>query len=105
MCLRRPRRDAEPRRDLHVRAAMCDQLDDLQLALGGGGTFLFACRHGADATAAPKDELLADGGIRPGSPEAADEARLVAATVRLHELVLRERADAQEQVELVAQVG
>ena len=44
-------------------------------------------------------------GLDPGGAEAAaDEARLVAAQVRLGELVLRQRADAQQQVELVAEM-
>src|SRR5258708_12446110 len=45
-------------------------------------------------------------GLDPRGPEpAAHEARLVAAGVRLVELVLGERAGAKEEVELVAQVG
>jgi hypothetical protein len=48
-----------------------------------------SCRHGADATTGPDDELSADGSIRLRGAEAADEARLVPAAIRIRELVLR----------------
>src|SRR6185312_1479714 len=56
------------------------------------------------ATAALAPELSADGGIRAGGVCAADEAGVVAARVRLCELLLRQRARPQQQVELVAKV-
>src|SRR5262249_21571175 len=56
------------------------------------------------ATGAPTRRLSADGGIRLGGVLSADEAGLVTARVRLFELLLRQRADPQQQVELVAEV-
>src|SRR6202008_2903222 len=54
------------------------------------------------ATAAPALQLSADGGIRPGScVRSADKADRMAARIGLFELVLRQRADPQQQVELV----
>ena len=54
--------------------------------------------------AASEPQLSADGGIRVGGVRSADEARLVAAGVGLSELLLRQCADPQQQVELVAEV-
>src|SRR5262245_39352044 len=56
------------------------------------------------ATTAAARRLSADGGIRLGGVCSPDETRLVAARVRLFELLLRQRADPQQQVELVAEV-
>src|SRR5207302_5747350 len=56
------------------------------------------------ATAAPAQRLSADGGIRPGGVRSTHEARLVAACIGVFELLLRQRADSEQQVELVAEV-
>src|SRR5262249_40559651 len=68
---------------------------------GFASSFSLMARH---ATAAPVRRLSADGGIRVGGVRSADEARLVAARVGLFQLLLRQRADPEQQVELVAEV-
>src|SRR6185437_6820754 len=57
------------------------------------------------ATAAAELELSADGSIRVGSMCAGHEARLVPARIRFGELVLRQGADPEQKVELVAEMG
>src|SRR6266536_891572 len=57
-----------------------------------------------NATAAPAQRLSADGGIRACGVCSADEARLVAARIGRCELLLRQRADPQQQIELVSEV-
>src|SRR5205809_1190269 len=56
------------------------------------------------ATAAPAQRLSTDGGIRTCGVCSADEARLVAARIGRCELLLRQCADPQQQVELVSEV-
>src|SRR5207253_3851035 len=57
------------------------------------------------AMAEPVRELSADGSIRPCSVRSAHEAGLVPACIGLSQLVLAQRADPEQKVELVAKVG
>jgi hypothetical protein len=102
------RRDAEPFADLFVRAAERDQDDDLQLTFRQPEvrTASVVC-HGATLCRGKRPNHrpmgVFAGRLDASRAEAsAHEARLVPARVRLVELVLGERADAEEQVELVA---
>src|SRR5581483_6901285 len=93
-----------------VRTTECDQADDLELPLrqgerrAGDGRAHGApgyARHAGTGIGRWEYWMRLDPG---GAKSAAHEARLVPARVRLVQLVLRERADAQKHVELVTQV-
>src|SRR5581483_8584331 len=102
--LRRTRRDAEDETDLLVRQSLRDELDDLTLA-GRDRRWISECQHGsrlrsgASAWYRPKGVSL-EARVRA----AADERRLVPAGVRVCELVLGQRTDPKQELELVAQV-
>src|SRR6266516_6657295 len=112
MSLGGSRRDAESFADFLIRAACRDQLDDLPLA--GRNRRNRApeglVHDGLDGTSTRSAPLLTERGIFGAlhgatSRGTSHEARLVPTDVRLAEAVLAKRADAEQQLELVAEAG
>ena len=109
MGLRGSRRDAEPSCDLVVRVSGGDQLDHLKLPIRDCRRPLMQdCDHAATLTTRVARAYWPDGvscDLRLRAYAGAlsvNEARLVPAPVRLGQLVLVERADPLQQLELVA---
>jgi hypothetical protein len=112
MRLRRPWRDAEPLSNLFVRIAGRDQLDDLLLSWSQNGRArLQHRRHGPDANKDVLSWLLPERRISSVTPKAlrGGQYRLAPhergrepALVRNRQLLALERADPDQQLELIA---
>src|ERR671936_25649 len=116
------RRDAETTRHLIVRASSGDQLDHLKLPIRDHRRpLVHDCDHDGEANNGPRPRLLtrrrnfgwyslrssfllAGPLARDALADRRDEARLVTAAVGFRQLVLVQRRDAAQEIELVAEV-
>ena len=113
MRLHGSRRDAQLVRDLLVREALRDELDDLPLAIRERRCSLRQrLVHAAELTTCctratfieRRIWVVYSRGLANDPLAGGDEARFVASPIGFFELVLRQRADAPQELELVPEV-